>query len=158
VRGIPRVITAAAIEDGARPKMYGWFFRRYRSSTVEVVGHLVQADAVVVQGPKDYVYAPLVSDRVGADEHPRVYFGASAKVFDRAVAEKRFRGRITWLPYDVRQVLASRGSPLASDAYLLQDNGSVEGDLAAGRAVVVWGLLLCALGWAASRYAARRPG
>ncbi len=154
--GVPLVTTAAQIEDGVRPGAYGRPFGRSRSAHAEVLGHLVQADAIQVPGPKVWVYAPLVSDRPGAGEQPRVYFGASAKVFDRAVAEQRFRGRLTWLPYNVRQALAQQGRAAPDIAYFLQDNGFVEGDLAAGRAVVIWGLLLGGLGLLAFRYAVRR--
>ncbi len=151
--GVPLVTTAAQIEDGVGPGSYGRPFTRNRYGQAEVVGHVVQADAVEVRGSKVWVYAPLISDRPGAGEKPRVYFGASAKVFDRAVAEQRFRGRLTWLPHDVRQALALQGRAAPDIAYVLQDNGFIEGDLAAGRAVVIWGLLLGGLGLLAFRYA-----
>lgn len=156
-RGVSDRWTAARIEDGARPRTVVEFRRRSRSMTTEIVGRVVQADAVVLEGAKPWVFAPLVSDRPGADEHPRIYFGATAQAFDRAVVEQRFRGLLYHrLPFQVRQTFEAHGRPVADDVYYLVNDGSAEGNAAAGRAVMIWGLLLGTLGLLAFGFAVRR--
>jgi len=154
---VPETTTAAAIEDGAHPTTYDQRRRRYQSSRAEIVGRLVQADALVLPGRQTWIYAPLVSERPGADEHPRVYFAASEAAYNRDLDQKRFRGILTrGLPRFARQAFESRGRAVGDDVYLLQDDGSVQGDVGVARALLVWGALLGVLGVAALLFAARR--
>jgi hypothetical protein len=149
--------TAAAIEDGELPNPYSQLDRRYAAAltATEIVGRLVQADAVVVQRRRSRVYAPLVSDRPGADEHPRIYFGASPAAYDRLVGGNRFRGTLTALPPSVREAFESHGRAVAGAVYLLEDIG-FQDRASLGRALVFWGTVLGVLGILALVFAAWR--
>jgi hypothetical protein len=153
--------TAAAIENGEHPNSYSRYDDRYVPRRTEIVGRLVQADAVVVPGRKTRIYAPLVSERAGADEHPRIYFGAVEAAYDREAGDQRFRGILSPLPARIRAALESHGHAVGDDVYLLEDDG-FQNNAAAGRALLIWGTRLAILGilsllFAARRQATRRP-
>jgi hypothetical protein len=154
--------TAAGIEDGARPLTYTdtrsyYDDPRPRAAETEIVGRLVQADAVVVQGQRTWVYAPLVSERPGADEHPRVYFRASETAYNRAVVDKRFQGILArGLPPLARRTFESHGRAVGDDVYLLIDGGAAQRRAAAGGAILGCGVLIGLVGLLAFLFAVRR--
>lgn len=156
LRSRAQTVTAAAIEEGERGYSYIQLHGRSQAPRTEIVGRLVQADAVVVQRRTPRIYAPLVSGRPGADEHPRIYFGASEADYNRHVSDDRFRGILMpRVPLGIRAAFESHGRVVAGDAYLLEDDG-FQGNPAVGHALLVWGSVLGGMGVLALLFAAWR--
>ncbi len=154
----PTSVTAAEIEDGRRVSVANWFTSRRNRRLYRISGHLLSADAVVVPwGSSRHVCAPLVSDREGAADKPRIYFEAREADYYRARADGRFVG-VLYQGFDAmtRAGLAAQGQSLPDDVYVLKNDSTQRAWFESGRSLLIIAAVVGAIALAAFVTALRK--
>jgi hypothetical protein len=153
-------LPAAAIEDGHRPRVHEWPRRsRNQPNPYQIGGHLAEADSVAfVRFGTRWRCAAIVSARDDDERTPRVYYAASETHYYRSRAEQRFVGELYYAPQSPVWGNDDLQRAVPYEAYLLFDDGTQPGSLAAARGLFIIGAAVSAIALIAFLVSLREQG